>query len=97
MSILPPNKPQVPKDTPRNYGILIKINPIMEAIIRELLDLWCQQLHLTVSVHSFHKVFQKDVNNYVYLFVKLSETTALHLHNSKRLPRVFGKIGRAHV
>ena len=26
------------------------------------------------------------------LFVKLSETTALHLHNSKRLPRVFGSL-----
>ena len=48
-------------------GILIKINPIMEPIIRELLDLWCQQLHLTVSVHSYHKVFQKDVNNYVFI------------------------------
>lgn len=48
-------------------GILIKINPIMEPIIRELLDLWCQQLHLTVSVHFYHKVFQKDVNNYVFI------------------------------
>ncbi len=48
-------------------GILIKIKPIMEPIIRDLLELWCQQLHLTVSINSYQKVFQKDVNNYVFV------------------------------
>ncbi|WP_418268004.1 hypothetical protein [Enterococcus hirae] len=47
-------------------GILIRINPIMELLIRELLDLWCKQLHLQVSITKIKRVWQKDVNNYVF-------------------------------
>jgi hypothetical protein len=47
-------------------GILIKINPIMESIIREILDLWCEKLKLTVSITKIKNVWQKDVNNYVF-------------------------------
>lgn len=47
-------------------GILIRINPIMEPLIRELLDLWCKQLHLQVSITKIKRVWQKDVNNYVF-------------------------------
>lgn len=46
-------------------GILIRINPVNETIIHELLSLWCQQLHLQVSITKVNKVWQKDVNNYV--------------------------------
>lgn len=46
-------------------GILVKINPVMENTIRELLDLWCRQLHLQVSITRIKKVWQKDVSNYV--------------------------------
>lgn len=46
-------------------GILIRINPVMENTIRELLELWCRQLHLQVSITKINKVWQKDVNNYV--------------------------------
>lgn len=47
-------------------GILIKINPDLEQLIREILILWCQQLHLTVTITKIKKVFQRDVNNYVF-------------------------------
>lgn len=46
-------------------GILIRINPVMENTIRDLLELWCRQLHLQVSITKVNKVWQKDVNNYV--------------------------------
>lgn len=47
-------------------GILIRINPIMEPLIRDLLDLWYKQLHLQVSITKINRVWQKDVNNYVF-------------------------------
>ncbi|WP_142433432.1 hypothetical protein [Enterococcus mundtii] len=47
-------------------GILIRINPICELIIRELLALWCNQLHLQVSITTISHVWQRDVNNYVF-------------------------------
>lgn len=56
-------------------GILIRINPILEPLIRELLDLWCRQLHLTVSITKIKRVYQKDVNNY-YLFKDDGSTIA---------------------
>ncbi|HCB27287.1 hypothetical protein [Enterococcus durans] len=46
-------------------GILIRINPVMENTIRDLLELWCRQLHLQVSITKLTNVWQKDVNNYV--------------------------------
>lgn len=46
-------------------GIVIRINPVMENAIRDLLELWCRQLHLQVSITKVNKVWQKDVNNYV--------------------------------
>ncbi|WP_165004699.1 MULTISPECIES: hypothetical protein [unclassified Enterococcus] len=46
-------------------GIVIRINPVMENTIRDLLELWCRQLHLQVSITKVNKVWQKDVNNYV--------------------------------
>nr|MDK8213831.1 hypothetical protein [Enterococcus faecalis] len=47
-------------------GILVKINPIMEPLIRDLLNRWCEQLHVTVSVTSIKQVWQKAVNDYVF-------------------------------
>ncbi len=46
-------------------GILIKINPILENDIREIVDMWCEKLRLTVSITKITNVWQKDVNNYL--------------------------------
>ncbi|WP_314578601.1 hypothetical protein [Enterococcus gilvus] len=46
-------------------GILVRIDPVMENTIRELLELWCKQLHLQVSITRIKKVWQKDVSNFV--------------------------------
>lgn len=47
-------------------GILVKINPIMEPLIRDLLNRWCEQLHVNVSITSIKQVWQKAVNDYVF-------------------------------
>lgn len=47
-------------------GILIKINPLLEQLIREIVEIWCQHFNLSVSITKINKIWQRDVNNYIY-------------------------------
>ena len=47
-------------------GILVKINPELEGLIGEIVQLWCQHFNLSVKITKFKKIYQKNVNDYVF-------------------------------
>ena len=70
-------------------------NMFVETIFREQLN--GEEFLYWYSIQEEGGITVKDSENWIdkissniNLFVKLSETTALHLHNSKRLPMVSG-------
>lgn len=47
-------------------GILIKINPEVEPLIVDLLDMWCNHFEMSASITPIKRVWQRDVNNYIF-------------------------------
>lgn len=47
-------------------GILVKINPVFESIINDLLERWSSHYELDLKVTKIKNVWQRDVNNYIF-------------------------------
>lgn len=47
-------------------GVLIRIEPAMEPFIEDLVRRWCEHFEMTASITKIKKVWQRDVNNYVF-------------------------------
>ncbi|ALS03082.1 hypothetical protein ATZ33_17370 [Enterococcus silesiacus] len=47
-------------------GIVVKINPIFETIINDLLERWSAHYELDLKVTKIKNIWQRDVNNYIF-------------------------------